>query len=312
MNNTQGQPGLFTPRDLLITSFLSAAYLLLSAVLVGFKTDQVFLVVLFNGLYYATGYTRKFILGFSIFIVYWIIFDYMKAFPNYLFADVHTASLHNAEKAIFGIHTSEGLITPNEYFLKHNNSTLDIMSGLFYLCWIPVPLAFGTYLFFTNRRLFLQFSLTFVLVNLVGFVGYYTYPAAPPWYLQEHGLIAQLNTPGSTAGLHRFDDYFGVTIFQSIYAKSSNVFAAMPSLHSAYPLIVVYYGFKKKIGYFNIVFMCVTMGIWFAAVYTSHHYVLDVLAGILCAAIGILLFDKVIMKNRRFNRFLDAYYKKIS
>lgn len=312
MKNIQGQPGLFTSRDLLITSLLSAAYLLLSAWLVGYKTDQVFLVVLFNVLYYASGFTRKFILGFSIFIVYWIIFDYMKAFPNYLFAEVHTGSLHAAEKSIFGIKAGNEILTPNEYFLRHQHSWMDIMSGLFYLCWIPVPLAFGAYLFFTNRRLFLQFSLTFVLVNLVGFVGYYTYPAAPPWYLQEHGLVAQLNTPGSTAGLHRFDDYFGVTVFQSIYAKSSNVFAAMPSLHSAYPLIVVYYGFRKKIGWWNILFILVTTGIWFAAVYTSHHYVLDVLAGILCATIGITLFDKVIMKNRRFNRFLDAYYKKIS
>jgi hypothetical protein len=312
MKKIQGKPGLFTPRDLLITTLLSAAYLLLSAILVGFKSDQVFLVVLFNGLYYASGYTRKFIIGFSVFIVYWILFDYMKAFPNYLFADVHTGSLHAAEKALFGIRYGNAILTPNEFFLQHTSSALDIMSGLFYLCWIPVPLAFGTYLFFTNRRLFLQFSFAFVIVNLVGFIGYYTYPAAPPWYIQEHGLIADLDTPGSTAGLDRFDDYFDVNIFQSIYAKSSNVFAAMPSLHSAYPLIVVYYGFKKKIGYFNIVFMAVTVGIWFAAVYTSHHYVLDVIAGILCAVIGLWLFDKVIMRNRRFNRFVDAYYKKIS
>jgi len=311
MKTIQGQPGLFTSRDLLITFLLSAAYLLISALLVGFKSDQVFLVILFNLLYYASGFTRKFIIGFSVFIVYWILFDYMKAFPNYLFGDVHTGSLHAAEKAVFGIHSGGTVVTPNEYFLQHHSTFFDILSGIFYLCWIPVPLAFAAYLFFTDRRLFLQFSLTFFLVNLVGFVGYYTYPAAPPWYLQQHGLVAELNTPGSTAGLARFDDYFGVTIFQSIYAKSSNVFAAMPSLHSAYPLIVVYYGFKKKLGYFNLLFMLVTVGIWFSAVYTSHHYVLDVLAGILCAAIGIFLFEKI-LKSRSFNRFFEAYMAKIS
>ena len=311
MKTIQGQPGLFASRDLLITFLLSAAYLLLSALLVGFKTDQVFLVVLFNLLYYASGYTRKFIIGFSVFIVYWILFDYMKAFPNYLFGDVHTGSLHAAEKAVFGIRSGAELLTPNEYFLQHHSSFFDILSGIFYLCWIPVPLAFAAYLFFTNRRLFLQFSLTFFLVNLVGFVIYYTYPAAPPWYLQEYGLVAELKTAGSTAGLHRFDDYFGVTVFQSIYAKSSNVFAAMPSLHSAYPLIVVYYGWKKKLGYFNLVFVLVTVGIWFAAVYTSHHYILDVLAGILCAILGIFLFERI-LKARGFHRFFETYLNKIS
>lgn len=310
MKTIQGQPGLFTSRDLLSTFLLSVAYLLVSALLVGFKSDQVFLVILFNLLYYASGFTRKFIIGFSVFIVYWILFDYMKAFPNYLFVDVHTGSLHAAEKAVFGIQSGDSIITPNEYFLQHHSTFFDILSGIFYLCWIPVPLAFAAYLFFTDRRLFLQFGLTFFLVNLVGFVGYYTYPAAPPWYLQEHGLVADLSTAGSTAGLARFDEYFGVNVFQSIYAKSSNVFAAMPSLHSAYPLIVVYYGFKKKIGYFNIIFMIVTVGIWFAAVYTSHHYILDVLAGILCAAIGIFLFGKI-LKNRSFSRFFEAYMEKI-
>jgi membrane-associated phospholipid phosphatase len=64
----------------------------------------------------------------------------------------------------------------------------------------------------------------------------------------------------------------------------------MPSLHSAYPAIVLYYGLKNKLGWVNIIFAVIAAGIWFAAVYTSHHYILDVLAGILCAATGILSF----------------------
>jgi membrane-associated phospholipid phosphatase len=93
------------------------------------------------------------------------------------------------------------------------------------------------------------------------------------------------------AGLERFDDYFGVTIFKSLYEKGSNVFAAMPSLHSSYPLLVLYYGIRNKLGWLNIVFAFITIGIWFAAVYTSHHYVLDVIAGIVCAFLGIVVFS---------------------
>ena len=36
------------------------------------------------------------------------------------------------------------------------------------------------------------------------------------------------------------DIIFDVNIFSGLYAKSSNVFAAMPSLHSAYPVIVLW------------------------------------------------------------------------
>jgi inositol phosphorylceramide synthase catalytic subunit len=92
----------FAPRTVVITTLISVVYLLLSVWLVGFKTDQLVLIAIFNGLYYSSGITRKFITGFSIFIVYWIIFDYMKAFPNYTFRDVHIEGLYNTEKTLFG------------------------------------------------------------------------------------------------------------------------------------------------------------------------------------------------------------------
>src|SRR5206468_9223278 len=111
-----------------------------------------------------------------------------------------------------------------------------------------------------------------LFVNLIGFVGYYVYPAAPPWYVQQYGFQFQAHTPGNTAGLARFDNYFHAGIFHALYAKSSNVFAAMPSLHSAYNLIVLYYGIKNRLGIINVLFAIIAAGIWFAAVYSSHHY----------------------------------------
>jgi membrane-associated phospholipid phosphatase len=156
----------------------------------------------------------------------------------------------------------------------------------------------------------MYFALTFLLVNLIGFVGYYIYPAAPPWYVQQYGFKFNPHTPGNTAGLHRFDDFFHVGIFNALYAKSSNVFAAMPSLHSAYNLIVLYYGVKNRLGFINIFFGVVVVGIWFAAVYSSHHYVLDVLGGISCAIIGIFVFRKWIVPNRQFQtRLIEKFVR---
>lgn len=111
---------------------------------------------------------------------------------------------------------------------------------------------------------------------------------------------------GSTAGLARFDSFFGVSIFKSIYAKNANVFAAMPSLHSAYPVIVLFYAVKNRSGVFNLFFLTIMLGIWFAAVYTSHHYVLDVLAGIATALVGIALLRLLLAKSAAFNRLLAA------
>jgi hypothetical protein len=301
---------LFGLRDLLITTGVSIAYLILSYYLIGFKSDQIVLILIFNSLYYASAFSRKFILGFAIFIVYWIIFDYMKAIPNYRFNEVRISELHNLEKSIFSIQDGAASFTPNDYFARHHTTLIDVISGFFYLMWIPVPLAFAAFLFFRNRLQFLYFSLTFVLVNLIGFVIYYVYPAAPPWYYQLHGNTFIFGTPGNTGGLSRFDSYFNTPVFASIYSKSSNVFAAMPSLHSSYPVIVLYCGLRNKLGLFNIFFIIVMLGIWFTAIYTSHHYVLDVIAGICCAIVGILLFNFLAGK-KSFDVLLQRYAKTI-
>jgi membrane-associated phospholipid phosphatase len=64
-------------------------------------------------------------------------------------------------------------------------------------------------------------------------------------------------------------------------------------------------------GWTNIVFAVVAVGIWLSAIYTSHHYVLDVLAGIACAVAGIFIFQKGVMRSANFNKFLRFYLSKI-
>lgn len=310
--NTIFNRSLFTKNDIRLTTLLSLLYLLVSYLLIGFKTDQVFLILICTGFYYFSVQTRKFIIGFSIFIVFWIIFDFLKAFPNYKYNSVHITDLYAWEKQWFGFVSDGTLVTPNEYWLKNSRIFLDIMSGLFYLLWVPVPIVFSVFLFLTNRkRQFLYFLLTFLLVNLLGFVGYYLYPAAPPWYLQQYGTEFLENTPSNPAQLIKFDQFFNLPVFQTLYSKGSNVFAAMPSLHSSYPLIVIYYGIKNRLGKINIFFAVVVVGIWFAAVYTSHHYVLDVLAGILTAVLGILLFNRL-KEIRIVKAFIERMLKAIS
>jgi hypothetical protein len=294
-------------KSIITVTLISVGYLLLSYFLVGYKPDQLTLVLIFNVLFYASAISRKFIIGFSIFIFYWIIFDYMKAWPNYDYNTVHIADLYGFEKHLFGINLNGKIVTPNEYFAIKGTTFLDIVTGFFYLCWIPVPLSFAAYLFFRNRRQFLYFALTFLLVNILGFIVYYLYPAAPPWYVQQHGFAFEPLKLASTGGLGKFDAYFHIELFKSIYAKGSNVFAAMPSLHSAYPVIVVYYAFKNRLGIVKFLFALVMIGIWFTAVYASHHYILDVMAGILTATIGINLFNLLISKVKFIKEFIDRY-----
>lgn len=139
------------------------------------------------------------------------------------------------------------------------------------------------------------------------------YPSGcSPWYAINYGFEPILNTPGNVAGLGRFDEIFGVTIFDSIYGRNANVFAAVPSLHAAYMVVALVYAIIGKCRWYVIALFSVIMaGIWGTAIYSCHHYIIDVLLGISCALLGWLFFEYGLMKIRGFRNFFDRYYQYI-
>lgn len=300
----------FSRKNLLLNTLLVVAYLAWNYFVVGLRSEHYFLILLWLGAYYAHEKSRKFVIGFSVFIVYWIIYDSMRILPNYEVSEVHILQPYQLEKALFGIFVNNTWLTPNEYFAIYNTKFLDIISGLFYINWVPIPLAFGVYLFIKDKLLFTKFSLVFFLVNLVGFIIYYIYPAAPPWYVTIYGFDLHIGVLGNSAGLARFDQIVGLPVFENIYNKNANVLAAMPSLHATYPLIVLFYGIKKKLGWVNILFALFMFGIWFAAVYSSHHYIIDLVVGVVMALIVIMLFEKA-ASSPYFKRQLQNFVNKI-
>jgi hypothetical protein len=289
----------------------SLAYFFWFYFFVGLRSEHVGLYVVVVGLYFASPATRRFVLAFGAFVIGWIIYDSLRVFPNYMLNPIHVLEPYLIEKHWFGIMgANQELITLNEYFAEHTTAALDVLSGLFYLGWVPVPLLFGFYLYLTNKALYLRFSYTFLLANLLGFVIYYTYPAAPPWYIELYGFEVKHGTPGNAAGLLNFDAFFGIQLFADMYQKNANVFAAIPSLHSAFPVLCLLYGRFLGKWWVNLLFSVFVCGIWFAAVYSRHHYFIDVLAGGATALVGYWLFE-YLANQTRVKTWLDALLKRI-
>ena len=257
--------------------------------------------------------TRKFALALTPWLVFACSHDGMRLLPNYEVNPIDTRGIYEAEKSLFGIGTAAGTLIPGEWFNLHNCAFADFMAGFFYLCWVPVPLGFAIYLYLKGKReMYLRFSLAFLFVNLVGFVGYYIHPAAPPWYVIEHGFTPVLNTPGSVAGLGRFDALVGAPVFHSIYCNNSNVFAAVPSLHAAYMLVATIYAVISRQNKLCIgIFAFICMGIWWTAVYSTHHYIIDVLLGILTTIVALLILERLLLRAEWAKRFMARYAKNI-
>ena len=319
MENTQHP--IHIRREAVIVLTASAAFLLFQSLVVGLILAQVLMVVLFLLLFFAHPISRRLAVALLPFVVFEVCYDWMRLYPNYMVNDIDVRGLYDAECSLFGIHGQFSILnsqfsilksqisTLPEYFYTHHCTLADLFSGLAYLCWVPGPMALGLWLYFTgHRREYLHFAIAFLVVNWLGFAIYYIHPAAPPWYVIEHGFEPILGTPGSAAGLVRFDELIGIPIFQSIYVNNSNIFAAVPSLHAAYMLVATIYAVRSHCPRWLIA-LCVliTLGIWFAAVYSCHHYIIDVLLGIATAILGVVLFECVLLRFRPLQRFMHAY-----
>lgn len=296
-------------RQGIICAVALLAWLAVTVCFVGYRPEHAALAILILCLFFLSGVTRRLVVALIPFILFGISYDWMNIVPNYTVNPVDTEGLYNAEKSLFGITVGSQVLTPNEFLAMHTNAVADIFAGIFYLCWVPLPIFYGLWLYFTGKTTaYLHFAIVFLLVNLIGFAGYYIHPAAPPWYVASYGFEPITGTHGQVAGLGAFDSMTGLGIFDALYARNANVFAAVPSLHSAYTLVAFIYAFRAHSSMaWKIILGIVTLGIWCTAVYTSHHYIIDVCLGIACAIAGTLLFEYVLMKIPAFARFINRY-----
>lgn len=274
-----------------VTCLLAFVYFNWYANMVGLRTEHVLLFAGAGFCYLWNDTTRRVLASFLIFLLFGILYDALRLYPNHMVNTVHIAEPYLFDKTWFGINTDQGRLTLNEYFAQHTNTTADVVAALFYLSWIPLPFAFAIWLWFNYRPLFVRFSYAYIMTNLLGFALYYLYPAAPPWYVELNGFDLQKNVVRSAAGLSNFDQLIGMPLFERIYQRNSNVFAAIPSLHSAYPLVTWMYAQQVRQKWPSIVFMILSAGIWCSAIYLRHHYIVDVLLGIMTALAGYYTFE---------------------
>jgi membrane-associated phospholipid phosphatase len=229
--------------------------------------------------------SRSFLKYFFPFILTGVVYDSMRYFYWQGVKDhIHVAGPYYRDKHYFGINVvsasgAPARLTVNEFFDRYNWPVLDFFCGFAYLFFVSEYLLTAFALFFTERwRMLKIFGWCFFLVNLMGFITYFIYPAAPPWYVSAYGLgPALLHIPPAAAAAHRFDLILGTHFFDAMYGRGIDVYGAYPSLHVTYPFLVGWVALSlKKMRVFAIGFyflMC------FSAMYLQHHYVVDILMG---------------------------------
>ncbi|MFC1726487.1 phosphatase PAP2 family protein, partial [candidate division KSB1 bacterium] len=91
------------------------------------------------------------------------------------------------------------------------------------------------------------------------------------------------------------DNMLQVNFFTTLWDNfNPNHFAAIPSLHGAYPIVLVFFAykaFKKKLFLMSLY----PIGTWFAAVYLNQHYIIDLIIGAFYIVAAYKIEEKILM-----------------
>jgi membrane-associated phospholipid phosphatase len=209
-------------------------------------------------------------------------------------ARVHICDLRALEMRIAGISIDGRRATVHDWLQRHATLGLDVLCAIPYGTFL---LACAVFLVFSSLRdapRGRQFGWGFLALNVLAFITYRLYPAAPPWYFHAHGCVAEVAAHASEGpNLARVDGWLGVHYFGAMYAQSRVVFGAMPSLHCAYALLIVLDGWPLFGRTMRLASLLYASLMAFAAVYLDHHWVVDVVAGDAFAVVVIVAVRSV-------------------
>jgi inositol phosphorylceramide synthase catalytic subunit len=211
-----------------------------------------------------------------------LFYDSMRFFKDVGLRRVHDCDLRALELSLFGITSGGQRITLHDLVQAHPNLVLDSICAVPYGTFIYASIAFAIYLYPRDYLGLRRYCWTFFALNVAGFLTHHLYPAAPPWYFHSHGCVVDLATRASEGpNLARVDAAMGFAYFRGFYARSKDIFGAMPSLHVTYPLLIVLEGWRNFRPLLRTLSVMFFASMVFAAVYLDHHWVLDVIAGVI-------------------------------
>jgi hypothetical protein len=246
------------------------------------RWDHVAVALVVSVLSYWSVWTKRLYLGILPIGLVGILYDTMRVVKNLGLTrqNVHVCDVRAIDQRFFGLDLNGSRATVHDYLQLHATPFLDVYCAIPYGIFIGVVMAYAVYLFFRDYPGLLRFTWSFLALNVAGFITYHLYPAAPPWYFHQHGCLVDLATHASEGpNLARVDAWLGVPYFAGVYGRSSDVFGAVPSLHVAYPLLMLIAGFPRHGWLGRVLLVWFYLSMCFAAVYLDHHWVFDVVLG---------------------------------
>src|SRR3954454_4060306 len=203
-----------------------------------------------------------------------VAYDYLRGAVSVLPAQAHVIPQIDADKALFGgsvptVWLQQHLWTLGQYHWYDYGIWVVYMTH-FFTVWVVAAV-----LWRVARPRFRRYVVITVALTVAAFLTYWLSPAQPPWLAADGGQLPQV-----TRIVPLVWGQLGVPTMKSAYENDSfvNTVAAMPSLHAAYPLMLMLF-FWSVGTRVRIVLGAYTLAMAFTLVYGGEHFVVDILIG---------------------------------
>ncbi len=272
---------------ILLLAYLIVVIALMIAKNISITPDRLVVFIFFAAV--IVGQTKEFLRDWLPFLGLLLGYEVLRGFADNVGFGVHVSGLVNTERALFGFIPTERL----QAVLYHPGIIhwYDSLAVVVYFLHFPLPLVVAFLLWIKDRSQFQKFVIALLVLSFSGFVTFLLFPAAPPWYADQKGLIHVHKI------IDALIDKFGWSWHLSEFYQhlNPNPVAAIPSLHAAYPWLsfLALRRFSKKWAW---LFFPYPFIVWFSVVYLGEHYAIDVIAGVIYAQVSLWIiydFDKI-------------------
>lgn len=213
-------------------------------------------------------------------VVLLVAYNFSRGLAYRTGGEPHVRELIEADEIMFGWAT--GGQTPTVWLQQQLYDPdgihwWDVLVSWTYFSHFVVAITVAAVLWVRNRPRWAAFMRRFFFLSATGLVTYFLYPAAPPWWAAEQGLVEEVARI-STRGWHAIG-LSGAGNLLNLGQLASNPVAAMPSLHTAFALLVVVFLIRSVRRRWWPLLLAYPLAMTFTLVYAGEHWVIDVLVG---------------------------------
>jgi membrane-associated phospholipid phosphatase len=210
-----------------------------------------------------------------------LLYDRTRGVADALGVPLHEKDVLDAEKWLFGGVEPTTWLQHHLYDAAHVH-WYDALCTLVYTSHFLATPILAAVLWLRDRKHWLRYISRVVVLAVAGLVTYCLFPEAPPWMAAEHGFsapVARLSARG-WIWLHagNVND-----LLANAQKEGSNPVAAMPSLHTAFAVLVAIMIGVRLRSRWRWLLVLYPMAMGYTLVYCGEHYVLDLLAGVVYA-----------------------------